>query len=237
MDARALLAPLRDLFFPPHCAGCGVAVDSPWLCAPCRDSLEFIKSPRCEVCSQPFSGMLDHFTCSNCQDRAFFFTSAVAVLKSAGPIREMIHRFKYNGQLWLAQPLAEFLAEGLSDERLDAEPISLLVPVPLHPLRKREREYNQAEILARTLGKRLRLPVSDALKRVRYTETQTHFDRRDRMQNLRDAFTMRQNKRVQGNRILLVDDVFTTGSTLNECARVLIEAGAQSVHALTVARG
>lgn len=158
-------------------------------------------------------------------------------MRSRGVLREVIHRFKYGRELWLAQPLGEFLALGLADPRLEAGGFDGLVPVPLHPVREREREFNQAEVLARGLSDHAGIPVLKALERVRYTVTQTHFDRGRRMQNLRNAFRLRQNADVHGKDLLLVDDVLTTGSTLDECARMLLEAGAQSVRALTVARG
>ena len=180
---------------------------------------------------------MDHFVCVNCRGRAFHFECAVAVMQSRGVLRDLIHRLKYNGELWLAEPLGDLLEQGLDDERLEGEVFDAVVPVPLHPLRRREREFNQAEILGRELARRRGWPCSDVLQRTRYTVTQTHFDRRRRMPNLRDAFTIRQNVAVQGKHLLLVDDVLTTGSTLDECSRVLLEAGAQSVRALTVARG
>jgi ComF family protein len=180
---------------------------------------------------------MDRFVCVNCRDRAFHFECAVAVMHSRGVLRELIHRLKYGGELWLEEILTGFLFQGLEDPRLDGVEIDAVIPVPLHALRRREREFNQAEILARGLARRGNLRFLDALQRLRYTVTQTHFDRRRRMQNLRDAFKLRQNVSVQGKHLLLVDDVLTTGSTLDECARVLLEAGAQSVRALTVARG
>ena len=235
--ARAVLETLRDLFYPLHCAGCRVALKKGWLCSDCQEAIKPVSKPRCETCSQPFFGMMDQFVCVNCRGRAFHFECAVAVMQSRGVLRELIHRLKYGGELWLAQPLGDFLELGLSDERLEDEEFDAIVPVPLHSLRQREREFNQSEILCQELAGRKGLPVLDVLKRVRYTVTQTHFDRRRRMQNLQDAFTMRQNADVQGKHLLLVDDVLTTGSTLDECARVLLEAGAESVRALTVARG
>ncbi len=180
---------------------------------------------------------MDQFVCVNCRGRAFHFECAVAVMQSRGVLRDLIHRLKYNGELWLAEPFGDLLEQGLEDERLEGENFDAVVPVPLHPLRRREREFNQAEILGRELARRRGWLFFDVLRRTRYTVTQTHFDRRRRMQNLRDAFTMRHDAVVQGKHLLLVDDVLTTGSTLDECARVLLEAGAQSVRALTVARG
>jgi competence protein ComFC len=234
---RVVLETLGGLFFPLHCAGCGGAIRTGRLCKNCVDSILPVKPPRCEVCSQPYSGALDFFVCANCRGRAFHFTCAVAALQSRGVVRDLIHRFKYAGEMWLGALLSDFLVQGLRDPRLQGRAFDAVVPVPLHPLRRREREFNQAVVLARELARRQELAFCEALERLRYTVTQTHFDRRRRMQNLRDAFGLRQNASVSGKNLLLVDDVLTTGSTLDECARVLLAAGARSVRALTVARG
>ena len=158
-------------------------------------------------------------------------------MQSRGIMRDLIHRFKYGGEVWVGALLSDFLTQGLGDPRLKGRSFDAVVPVPLHPLRRREREFNQAEILGRELARGQKLEFYDALERIRYTVTQTHFDRRRRMRNLQDAFGLRHNATVRGKNLLLVDDVLTTGSTLDECARVLLAAGARSVHALTVARG
>jgi competence protein ComFC len=158
-------------------------------------------------------------------------------MQSRGILRVLIHRFKYGGEVWIGDLLSDFLMQGLRDSRLKGCSFDAVVPVPLHPLRRREREFNQAEVLSRELARKSNLAFCDALERLRYTVTQTHFDRRRRMQNLRDAFGLRRRAPVQEKDVLLVDDVLTTGSTLDECARVLLEAGARSVRALTVARG
>lgn len=158
-------------------------------------------------------------------------------MQSRGVVRELVHRFKYGGEIWLAGLLGDFLRMGLRDARLKGRTFEAVVPVPLHPLRKREREFNQAEVLARELARGQGWELCDALERTRYTVTQTHFDRRHRMRNLRDAFRIRRGVTVRGKNLLLVDDVLTTGSTLDECARVLLAEGTRAVFALTVARG
>ncbi len=112
----------------------------------------------------------------------------------------------------------------------------LVVPVPLHPARLRERGFNQAELLAKILAQKINVPLNGALERIRYTTTQTAFDRVERMENLRGSFRLRKKIGVRGLHVLLVDDILTTGSTLSECARVLREAGARSVYAVTAAR-
>ena len=152
-------------------------------------------------------------------------------------VREMIHRLKYGRELWLARPLAAWMHEGLADPRLAGWAPDALVPVPLHPRRLREREFNQSEVLAEALSRETGIPVLRALKRARYTTTQTRLDRLHRRQNLRNAFIPGKNADVTDRNLLLVDDVLTTGSTLDACAASLLEAGAISVRALTAARG
>lgn len=234
----ALLDPLRSLFFPAHCAGCAQAVpEGDFLCAACEQSVEKIHPPRCEVCSQPYSGKVPVFTCPNCAGDEFHFDCAVAVVRSRGVVRELVHRLKYGKELWLGRVLASWMQEGLQDPRFDGWSPDALVPVPLHPRRLREREFNQAEILCAELARTSGIRVLSPLTRTRYTTTQTQLDRKGRRQNLRDAFIPGKNQDVMNMNLLLVDDVLTTGSTLDACAAVLLEAGASSVRALTAARG
>jgi len=230
---------LLSLFYPPHCAACGASTDAGvYLCVACTETRTRIEAPFCRVCSQPFEGAItSEFTCSNCADRDFHFECAVTRFMSRGVVRDFIHRFKYDREFYLRHPLADWAAEALLDERLVGQRFDFLVPVPLHSARQREREFNQAEAIAELLARRSGAPVYGALKRVRYTTTQTLLDRRERMENLRGAFRVRHPARVLSRHILLVDDIFTTGSTVDECARVLRKAGAASVRAITVARG
>ena len=229
---------IGSLFFPAHCAGCGCRVEDPeTLCTRCAVDVSRIVQPRCEQCSQPYSGVAPAFQCPNCRGEVYHFVCAVSVAKSRGVIRDMVHRLKYGRELWLGRVMAELLEEGLADERLKGVSFDALVPVPLHPKRQREREFNQSDILAKELSRRCQVPLRQLLERRRYTTTQTALDRRGRRQNLREAFVLRKNTDVTDLNLLLVDDVLTTGSTLDACAAALVEAGAASVHAITVARG
>jgi ComF family protein len=132
--------------------------------------------------------------------------------------------------------VAHWLFAALDDERLRGRQFDIIVPVPLHPARQRERGFNQAALLADLLSVRIAIRRRSLLERIRYTTTQTAFDRAERMENLHNAFRLRKNMDVRGLRVLLVDDVLTTGSTLSECARVLKRGGATSVHAAMAAR-
>jgi ComF family protein len=232
------LPALSSLFYPPTCVVCsGNAGRLEYLCASCRSRAPRIVAPFCAKCSEPFFGAITQtFNCANCEHRILHFDCAVAAYRSRGPVRKLVHEFKYGRQRHLRYPLAEWLGETLSDPRLRGRRFDLIVPVPLHPARERERGFNQATLLAELLAAKAALPLRAVLERIRYTTTQTAYDRAERMENLHDAFRLRKNRDVRELRVLLIDDVLTTGSTLSECARVLKAAGAISVHAATAAR-
>ncbi len=242
MPISALRNPLRglvSLFYPPFCAGCAGPVEGEdYLCAKCREKAPRLLPPFCAKCSQSFCGDISGvFTCANCADRSLHFDAAVSAYRSRGVVRKLIHEFKYGRQIHLRHQLGQWLSEALKDPRLAGRRFDLIVPVPLHPARQRERGFNQAELLATALHHLTHRPMSRVLQRTRYTTTQTQFDRSERMENLRGAFRLRRGSNVQGLRMLLVDDVLTTGSTLSECGLTLKDGGALSVHAVTVARG
>ena len=235
------LEPLRaigSLFYPAVCAVCRAPVTrKDYICQDCLNKAQRIVPPFCAKCSEPFTGAIEgEFTCGNCAHRTLAFDAAVSAYRSRGVVRFIILQFKYNRQLHLRHPIADWLLEAMNDVRLRAREFDLVVAVPLHPARLRHRGFDQAELLARILALKIKLPLCPALKRVRYTTTQTAFDRAERIANLRGAFRLRKKISVRGLRVLLVDDILTTGSTLGECARVLREAGAQSIYALTAAR-
>lgn len=234
-----LLESLVGLFYPRHCAVCGDPVrPRRFLCAECRRSRTRLSGARCAVCSQPFGGALEPgFRCMNCGDRELHFDFATSAYRSRGVVRELIHQFKYNKQLHVRHLLARMLGEGFADARVRALGVDGLVPVPLHPAREREREFNQAAVLASLASARLGIPLIHGLKRVRYTVTQTHFHREERFENLDGAFALRHRAEVRGRKLALIDDVLTTGSTADACARVLKDAGASAVVVITVARG
>ncbi len=234
-----MLQTLVNLCYPPHCTGCQADTEpGSHVCDDCAAGIRRIEPPYCDRCSNPFDGAIDEiFHCPNCSTRPVHFDHAVAPYHSSGIVRECIHSFKYNHARYLRAQLGEWLAESLADPRIAARPFQAFVPVPLHHVRQREREYNQAEELCRDLTKRTGIPTWRALRRIRYTTTQTRLDRDERMENLRGAFQGCETRPVKACHLVLVDDVFTTGSTVEECSRVLLRAGAASVRVICVARG
>jgi competence protein ComFC len=227
-----------SLLYPPMCALCGGKTRAgEYLCEQCEAKTVRITAPFCQQCSEPFEGAITSvFTCANCAHRTIYFDAAVAAYRGRGIVRQIIHDFKYGRQIHLRRLVARWLYAAFDDERISGRQFDIIVPVPLHPTRRRERGFNQASLLAELLSARISIPCKPLLKRIRYTTTQTALDRTERIENLHNAFRLRKKADVRGLHVLLIDDVLTTGSTLSECARVLKRAGAASVYAATAAR-
>lgn len=237
-----------DLIYPPRCELCEVALprgrhaEARWLCDACLGSVRPIEPPFCSTCGEMFDGAITGpFRCPNCADVRFSFEFAIAAVKAEGGARELVHRFKYQRALHLRGVLAALLAKTLADPRIvPSLGSAVLVPVPLHHTRQRDREYNQARELCRELTRQAGLPTLDALRRVRSTTPQASLSRHQRLENLRHAFAPAKwaQRALAGKTVLLVDDVLTTGTTTSECARVLRKAAAvEKVVVITVARG
>jgi competence protein ComFC len=208
-----------------------------YVCPECRALVSFIEPPFCERCGLPFEGEITtEFECTNCGEMDLQFSAARSAVAARGPVLDAIHRYKYDGQLWFEEFLCELLVRGARDWFRDGC-CDALVPVPLFPVKERERGFNQAERLARRLGAAVNIPVNARLlKRVLPTPTQTRLSRAQRADNMRHAFAMRNAEHLQGATFVLVDDVFTTGATTSACAKLLLKAGAVNVAVWTVAR-
>ena len=235
---RAELGGLLDLFLPPACPLCGAEfIPSPShpLCRPCLAGISPAASQRCPRCSLPYPSEngTDHL-CERCLRQPPAFSWVVAVGQYRDHLRDAVHRFKYRGGIGLDRALGDLLAAAVTAERPDFRP-DLLVPVPLHPGRLRQRTYNQALLLARHLARQWRLPVAARLLvRCRPTAPQQGLDAAARRQNLRGAFALRSP--VPAARVLLIDDVLTTGATAEACCRTLLEGGAGEVGVAVLGR-
>jgi competence protein ComFC len=204
----------------------------------CWRQVRFIRPPFCERCGLPFPGDLTtQFECTNCRELELYFSSARSAVVAKTVVLEVIHRFKYQRALWFENFLADLLIRKAAPV-LGEGNWNFIVPVPLHSLKQREREFNQAEILARHLSAATRIPLNpELLLRVTSTRTQTRLTKQQRAENMRGAFAAGRGVSLSGERIVLVDDVFTTGATTSACARALQAAGAGEVCVWTVARG
>lgn len=218
-----------DLIYPPRCVNCASTED--WFCQDCLDQIVLIAPPVCQCCGTPMSG-------PQCKECAHNPIDAIDGIRSAAyfednPIRSAIHFLKYRDHKVVASVLGQMLADTYGKYQLQAD---VIVPVPLHSSRYKERGYNQSELLVKALALNLDLPIDTiTLQRIRITESQMTLGISERHQNVKQAFACRDD-RLAGKRVLLIDDVCTTGSTLDACATALKASGVISVWGLTLAR-
>jgi len=231
-----LLRDVVDLCYPPTCAACqAFCGEAGELCGGCSAQLQTLEStPACDLCGRSLA--YPDAPCPHCLGLGISHYDRVVRLASFDPpLRLLVHRFKYHGHWPVGEMLADRLlgserAKGLLSEA------DCLLPVPLHRLRQFVRGYNQAHVVAQRLGRRCNLPLADAVARHRYTQTQTHLhSRRQRMRNLKDAFVLKDPDQIRRRHIVVIDDVMTTGATLQILARALRPARPASLSAIVVA--
>lgn len=242
--ARATLGRgFLDALFPPVCVHCNALVEPAreWrhLCARCVDQIDFVRAPHCTTCGHPFYGEVSgERLCPHCEALNPAYREGRTTVLLKGPSRALVHALKYHRQLHVLDDIATIWRR--ASALLEFARGAVLVPVPLHPRKERERGYNQSRLLAEALAKAAggATRVEMLLTRVTDTETQTHRDRRERQLNLKNAFALARGAAINpGQHYLLVDDVFTTGSTLNSCALVLRRAGASNLNVVTFGHG
>ncbi|MBN1477278.1 ComF family protein [Candidatus Sumerlaeota bacterium] len=227
---------LLSLALPPMCPACGdrLGPTDQGVCDECWQHITSPPGPHCPQCGLGESVIGKK--CPGCLPGESHFGAARQAALWQDPIPTMIHRLKYHGVSELAEPLARLMARVLVHD-FPGRRWDVIVPVPLHRVRRRERGYNQSALIARELGRMLGWSVDERLVlRHRPTLSQTHLSRADRLRNVANAFHCPEPAEVEGRRVLLIDDVHTTGSTLNETARALAEAGAVEIFALAVSR-
>jgi ComF family protein len=233
---RSVADGLISVLLAPACAACDRPLDEPSrgpVCHNCWNSIVPITPPVCETCGDPLPSWriisIEHQRCPRCRRTGTHISRGRAIGEYSGSLRAIVHALKYDRRRSVAKEFALRLATQSRDVLAGAD---CAVPVPLHRSRKRVRGFNQAAEIARHLP----LPVQHALKRVRATPSQTDLPAAKRHANVRNAFALRRGTDVKDRVVVLVDDVSTTGATLNACARVLLDAGAREVRALTAAR-
>lgn len=219
---------LIGLIFPKICLSCGVNGFS--LCPRCQNKIKILKTDTCIYCGKISPrGKI----CQNCR-RKSSLTGVIFVAKYSGIIKKTIHQFKYEGNTELLQPLGKILIKKFSDIKIPGQ--ITITSVPLHRTRKNIRGFNQSELLERYLAKEVGVRYEELLKRVKPTESQIKFHKYERIDNLKGAFKA-ETKNLSGKKIILVDDVCTSGATLETCAKELRRAGAREVWGLVLAHG
>jgi ComF family protein len=229
---------LFQFLLPPQCHCCEkiLAEGQQGICSECLSKIRWIEPPFCSVCGTPFvSRVVNNHLCGVCLTKKKFFLRARALGYYEGPLQEAIHRWKYLGKTTLNPFWGERMTEGFY-LYWDSNPFDLFIPVPLHKKRLRERGFNQALLLVKELSRRTGIPYQTrVLQKRKETIPQVNLSGVEREKEVRGSFHLTEGKKIKGKSILLVDDVYTTGATVNECAKVLMAGGAKRVDVLTLA--
>ena len=225
-----------NILCPPTCPICSEKVEEAHcLCPDCYSKLNFITKPCCDICGKPFEyAVFDELTCGACLKQKPHFSMARSVLSYDDFSKQLILAFKHADHIELNKLFLKFIIQA---DKSIFQDIDTIIPVPLHWTRRLKRKYNQAGLLANVLAKHLKISfLPTVLIRTKRTESQGHKKRKDREKNIKNAFFVKNKSAIKGKNILVVDDVMTTGSTLNECARILKKNGAKDIKVLTVYR-
>lgn len=213
------------------CCGEDIFDDAHGICEHCLKTLPYLKGRVCLHCSEPLISDGDY--CKACKGKHFMFNRAIAPFCYQDRIVSLVHGLKYQNKKFVASPLAYFMAETYKNHNFNCD---IIIPVPLCEKRFKQRGYNQTELIGRELSKCINVSLEcKSLIRVKETPSQTKLTRQQRKDNMIDAFKVVNKKNIKNKVILLIDDVYTTGATINECSKVLNKAGAKKIYALTLA--
>ena len=223
-----------DLLYPPVCPFCG-KISPEGICAGCRKKIVYVREPRCMRCGKPLRDEIREY-CRDCEARSSFFDRGYGMWLHSEPVSGAVYRFKYKNKRNWGRIFAVELAEHYEGQ-IRAWGIEEIIPIPLHSTRKRKRGFNQSEVVAGILSELTGIPCrTDVLFRIRKTVPQKQLDRRGRKDNLMGAFGVSREWNACEN-VLLIDDIYTTGTTVGRAAKMLKKAGAQNVYFLTISIG
>ncbi|MDD5291584.1 MAG: ComF family protein [Candidatus Omnitrophica bacterium] len=238
---KTILESFINIVYPPICVTCnkpnGLRENQGLICHECYYGIKRHIPPFCLKCGRGLNSLesISSGVCRGCAKKHYYFDQAYSMCVYDGPIKELIHRFKYNYKLQYKTVFENLLKEFLQSFNVLRD-IDLIIPIPLHPVKLREREYNQSQILAAMASQILQKPVgSDILSRSRNTKPQIDLKEEARMKNIHGCFTVKNGDKVKSKQILLVDDVLTTGTTLSEAARMLKQHQPEKICVLTLA--
>lgn len=239
--ALTLTKSLINLLYPAHCASCGRSLESTsekGVCDLCLIKIRRNPLPYCGSCGRSLEVAED--TCTECREMLPYFSAARSCCIYEDCLKELVHKFKYNNRRVLSGVFTAIMLDYLRDNPDIIDGAEIITFIPLHYRRLGERSFNQSELLASYIGRELGIPVLGCLEKTGITKNQNELSRHERLRNISGAFRIKRNIEraiLTGSDILVIDDIMTTGATLNEASRILISAGARKVRCLTLARG
>ena len=235
-----MLGAIINLFYPALCRACSKKINEfdRNICDDCAKKIKERLPPFCVKCGRQLKGDPESiYTCIDCRKDAPYFDQAWSACYYEGALKDLIHDFKYKKITSLSKDFTNLIINFMKKYNVGKD-CQIIVSVPMHPDRLFKREINHSDILARDLGRSLKIPYStNTLRKIKNTSLQSKLKRQERIKNLSSSFSLKDNSIIRDKNILLVDDLFTTGSTVNECSRVLKDAGARHVEVITLARG
>ena len=224
---------LLELVYPNQCIVCRQVIEfktNKWLCPSCMDKIQPISGKTCDICGVPIA--VDGI-CSDCRDKKLYFKKAYCAYEYKGGVREAIHNIKFRDHPQNIRYFADKVFEYAKENGF--EDADIVTFVPMYPKKERKRGFNQSAMLAKYLAKHKMGSYAQTLKKIKNTPDQHNLLKEERLKNLKGSFAATDENAVKGKKILLADDIYTTGSTVNECAKVLMEAGAESVEVVCIA--
>ncbi len=221
---------LSDLIFPSKCIGCGtpVPLNRHNVCSECLDNIDYVKE-----CCTKCSGIITNGNCTICSDRIFYPEKNISITDYNGVIRKMLRNYKFKKNRRIKSHLSAIACRKLLCEQIDAD---LITFVPINKKKKARRGYNQSELISKIIAKKMNLKHIKLLEERKPVKSQKTLGYRERFLNVINRYYTVNSKSIKGKNVLIIDDIFTTGATINECARILLEAGASKVFSLTIAR-
>lgn len=243
---KGLMMALIDILWPKSCHICSKIIKKQanafdkYICADCYAGMKRTPAVCCQLCGSNLNTDNEHkhLRCRYCSQNPPAYQRLLSCYQYEGPVKKLIHSFKYERRPYLAKSITQLIQNRLSEhDGAFLKTFDYLVAVPLHPARLREREFNQSELIAKELSKGFNKPVLAALKKIKHTKSQTTLNRMDRFTNLNDAFALNKDICVKGKNILIIDDVATTTATIKEISTLLKQSGAGHISILTFAKG
>jgi len=230
-----------NILFPIHCANCNTKLtfnNKDYLCDTCIKSIRFYAPPFCIRCGRSIDSFDKNIEpiCADCIGKNYFFKQSWQCCEYSGIIKELIHKLKYNRRLYTKHLFSNILLDYFN-RHIGRQNIDIILAVPMHKDSIDRRGFNQAQLLTEALSEKTEVPsLRNTLLKIKKTKDQIGLNRYQRMKNLKDAFTIKNKQPIEKKRVLLIDDVFTTGTTMDECAKVLSLSGAESIYTLSLAR-
>lgn len=224
----------KNIFFPAFCFSCDKKITSGYLCRQCEDAIAFCYPPRCKFCAQSLKDYSKHI-CKACFKKKFPYKNLITTAIYKEPLSKIIHLFKYKHYDYLADYLSKLMISHLMKINLDISSHNLLIPVPIHPQKFKERGYNQSLLLAKKLENHFKIPLqSDIICKLNNTPAQVNLKKEERKKNILGSFAVKKD--LKNKQIILIDDIFTTGATVHECATMLKKNNAEYITVLTLSK-